>query len=136
MAKDTQTIVDDHRNMLMVSKKISTFQEENLKSWAFLFFPGLSELKVDWNFLKKRTNDDGEEEEIFHPGRVSFNLKFPKGFKIPDEQAQEGIDRLVACTKFLFWNDTSVNVKKSGKIWKIETNNLPNQSSTTLQKKS
>lgn len=134
--KDTQTIVDDHRNMLMVSKKISKFQEENLKSWAFLFFPGLSKLEVNWNFLKKVTNDEGEDDEVFYPGKVDFDLKFPKGYKIPDEQVEEGIDRLIACTKFLFWGETQVNVKKSGKIWTIKKDNLQNQSNTTLQKKS
>ena len=47
------TIVDDHRNMLQISKKISVFQEQNLKSWAFIFFNDVQKVKVDWNLLEK-----------------------------------------------------------------------------------
>lgn len=125
-----QHIVDDHRNMLMVSKKISKFQEANLQSWAFLFFDKLDKLEVNWNFIRKNKNRD------FYPGKITFDLKFPKDHNIDDETAQLAIDRLTACTKFLFWSETEVIVKKSGKKWTIEKNNLQNQSSTTSQKKS
>lgn len=113
MDSKQQNIVDDHRNMLMLSKKVSTFQEENLKSWAFLFFNGLKELEVSWDFIKKNKNKD------FYPGKISYNLKFPKGHKISDEEAKVGLDRLEACVKFLFWSETNVNIKKNGKAWTI-----------------
>jgi len=115
MAKDNQTVVDDHRNMLMVSKKISVFQEQNLKSWAFLFFPELREQEVEWDFIRRNKSKD------FYPGKITFNLKFPKGTEIDDQVAQEGINRLEACVKFLFWNETKVSIKKNGKKWTIKS---------------
>lgn len=115
MDNKQQSIVDDHRNMLMLSKKVSTFQEENLKSWAFLFFSDLKELEVRWDFIRKNKSKD------FFPGKVSYNLKFPKEYSISDEEAKVGLDRLEACVKFLFWSETQVNIKKNGKTW-ITTN--------------
>lgn len=128
MNKESTNLVDDHRNMLMVSKKISVFQEQNLKSWAFLFFENLKETEVSWNFIKNNINKD------FFPGEVEFDLKFNKGAGIKQEDAELGIDRLIACTKFLFWNETEVKVKKNGKIWKI--NKSQPKKTPTSQKKS
>ena len=111
MDKKENTVVDDHRNMLMVSKKVSVFQEQNLKSWAFLFFEGLKEVEVSWDFIRKNKAQD------FFPGKISYNLKFDKGTEISDEVATVGLERLEACVKFLFWSETKVNIKKNGKKW-------------------
>lgn len=126
MDNNSQTVVDDHRNMLMVSKNISEFQEQNLKSWAFIFFDNVKEVNVSWNFIKNNKNKD------FYPGRVDFDIKFEKGTKFDPDKAQEGIDRLVACTKFLFWSETKVNIKKSGRKWTI--NKSQKEENQTSQK--
>lgn len=110
----SQNVVDDHRNMLMVSKKISKFQEQNLKSWAFLFFDGLEKVDVSWNFIKNN------EAQDFYPGEVGFNLSFKKGKKTSAESTKASIDYLEACTKFLFWTETKVVVKRNGKKWTIK----------------
>jgi len=92
------TIVDDHRNMLQVSKNISAFQEQNLKSWAFIFFNGVASVKVDWNFIRKNKSAD------LYAGKVTFDVKFERGIN-PDltpEATQKGIDSLITSTKFLF----------------------------------
>lgn len=112
--KDNQTVVDDHRNMLMVSKKVSSFQEQNLKSWAFLFFKDLETVEVSWNFLK------GNKANDFFSGKIDYNLKFKKGSEVSNEKAEEGMQMLDACVKFLFWSETKVNIKKNGKKWTIK----------------
>lgn len=109
-----QNIIDDHRNMLMVSKKISNFQETNLKSWAFVFFENVEKSEVSWNFIK-----DNEDEE-FYAGKVVFNIVFQKGTKVDSKIAQTGIDRLIASTKLLFWKETEVEVKRNGKKWTVK----------------
>ena len=114
MNNNKQNDVDDHRNMLMVSKKISVFQENNLKSWAFLFFPKLKEQKVSWDFIKK--NKEGD----FYAGEVTFDLTFPDDTEVKKEDAQKGMDNLTACVKFLFWSETKVNIKKDGAVWTLE----------------
>jgi len=110
------TIVDDHRNMLQISKKISVFQEQNLKSWAFIFFNDVQKVKVDWNFIRKNKTKD------FYAGKVTFDIQFSKGInpQLTPEQTQTGIDQLIASTKFLFWSETQVKVKVNGKVWKIK----------------
>ncbi len=113
MDKPENNIVDDHRNMLQVSKNISAFQEQNLKSWAFIFFDDVDKVEVKWNFYKNNKSRD------FYAGKVTFDVKFSKGVKMDPEKAQIGMDRLIASTKFLFWKETKVTIKKSGKVWKI-----------------
>jgi hypothetical protein len=119
MSQPSQTIVDDHRNMLQVSKKISVFQENNLKSWAFLFFDNVDKVDISWDFFKKNDNKD------FYAGKVTFNIKLKKGYKVDLEKAKIGLEQLDACTKFLFWKETKVVIKKSGKVWKVKK--LPKQ---------
>lgn len=113
MSQPENNVVDDHRNMLALSKNISGFQEQNLKSWAFIFFDNVDKVEVKWNFFKNNKSKD------FYAGKVVFDIKFKKGIEIDLEKAQVGLDRLEASTKFLFWSETKVTIKKSGKIWKI-----------------
>ena len=115
MNQPKNTIVDDHRNLLQVSKHISEFQEKNLKSWSFIFFDNVDEVKVSWDFIRKNKSED------FFAGKVTFDIKFKKGAEITPEKAQLGIDRLEASTKFLFWSETKVIIKKNGKKWTINS---------------
>ena len=126
MQANNQSIVDDHRNMLMISKNISEFQENNLKSWAFIFFNNVESVKVSWNFFRRNESKD------FYPGKVDFDIKLKNtDKKVDSSNIQNGIDQLTACTKFLFWSETKVNIKINGKKWKI---NLPKESATSQKK--
>lgn len=103
-----KTILDDHRNMLMVSKKISEFQEINLKTWGLIVFDDVDSVKIDYNFIKK---------DQFYPGNVCFDFKFKNG-KIPTgEKKNKGITSLYTWTCLLFWTDTKVTFKVNGKKW-------------------
>lgn len=123
------TVVDDHRNMLQVSKNISDFQEQNLKSWGFIFFNDVDSVSVKWNFFRKNKTKD------FFAGKVDFDVKFTKGVNpsLTPELTQIGIDRLIASTKFLFWSETVVKIKLNGKSWKISE--LQEEAETSAQKK-
>lgn len=125
MNKSNQSIVDDHRNMLQVSKNISKFQEDNLKSWAFIFFENVDKASVSWNFFKKNKTQD------FFAGKVVYDITFKKGDIMDDEKAKKAMETIEACTKFLFWNDTQVLIKKNGKIWTIKS---PNSEQTLAPK--
>jgi len=112
--ENNQTIVDDHRNMLMLTKKVSDFQENNLKSWAFVFFDNVDSVNVSWNFLKNNSNEE------FFPGDVEFNIIFNNNTLENLDKEQKGLNMLIAATKFLFWSETNIVVKKNGVLW---TNN-------------
>lgn len=111
MQVDTQSIVDDHKNMLMLTKNLSEFQHNNLKSWAFIFLDSVDNVRVSWNFIRKNKAKD------FHAGKVDFKIKLKKGSEQDIEKIQAGVDQLTACTKFLFWSETKVNIKIDGKLW-------------------
>lgn len=108
-----QTMVDDHRNMLMLSKNISDFQENNLKSWAFIFLNNVDTVKVSWNFIRKNKASD------FYAGKVDFDIKLKSKDIAPEDvdKTQIGVDQLIASTKFLFWSETQVKIKINGKTW-------------------
>jgi hypothetical protein len=110
MESNTNTIIDDHRNMLMVSKKISDFQEQNLKQWPMIVFDGISNVKVDYNFINK--------EELFYAGKVIFDFEFTNGQLPTEEKRQQAFRDLDVWTKFLFWVDTEVEFKLKGRVWK------------------
>lgn len=102
-----QDIVQDHRNLLRMSQKISEFQEQNLKSWGFVFFDNIKKYEVSYNFVKDK------ESKEFYAGEVSFDLTLED----LGEDVSQGVERLVASTKYLFWSDTNVIVKINGKEW-------------------
>lgn len=114
MKQHENTIVDDHRNMLQVSKKISKFQEENLKSWVFICFDDVKKVDVSWDFIRKNKSED------FFAGKIVFNITFEKNKTPSNDIAQKAADWLEGCTKFLFWSETKVTIKKGGKKWKME----------------
>ena len=111
--QNKQNIVDDHRNMLMLSKNISEFQENNLKTWSFIFLEGVDTVKVSWNFI------DNNENKDFFPGEVTFDVTFKEGAgpETDFENIQTGFEKLVAATKFLFWSETEVIIKQNGTKW-------------------
>jgi len=106
--KAKNSIVDDHRNMLSLSKNLSDFQKENLKTWPFIFFSNVDEAKVEWNFIDNSHN--------FFAGSVTFDIKLKE--EVSGEEFQLGVDRLAISTKMLFWSETEVFVNKDGKEWK------------------
>lgn len=115
MEQHKNTIVDDHRNMLQVSKNISKFQEENLKSWAFIFLDDVEQVKISWNFFRRNKAKD------FFPGKISYDIRFKKDSEVDLEKMNLGIDQIVACVKFMFWRETKVDMKIDGKKWKIKS---------------
>lgn len=121
-----QSVVDDHRNMLQISKNVSKFQEDNMKSWVFIFFENVEKVEVSWNFFRKNKSQD------LYAGKVTYDIYFQKGFEVDLDKARRGLDILEACTKFLFWKETLVTIKKNGKKWNI---NLPKEEPTSVLQK-
>jgi len=105
--KKNNTIIDDHRNMLMVSKKISVWQENQLRGWCFIVFDNISSIKIKYDF------DDGEE---FNPGKVEFIFDFKV---IPEGLVKDkGLEHLTLWTQSIFWSNTEVKFRIGKKIWK------------------
>lgn len=108
MTNDQNTIIDDHRNMLMVSKKMSTFQITQLEMWGFIVFDDIKSIKVKYNF------DDGE---VINQGSVEYIFNF-KGEAPTGLIKDKGLESLTNWTKSIFWADTKVKFKIGNKVWK------------------
>ena len=107
-AQKHTSVIDDHRNMLMVSKKISDFQETNLKNWPLIVFDNVESVKIDYNFIKKNE---------FYAGAVTYDLKFKEN-QIPDLATKtRALKSLYEWTALLFWTDTKITFKVNGKKW-------------------
>jgi len=89
------SILDDHRNMLMFSKNLSQFQINNLQTWPSIFFEGVTETKLSWNFVNA--------EGLFYAGSVEFEIQ-----TIHLDSPERSVDFLIGATKALFWSDTKV----------------------------
>lgn len=111
MSNSEPNIVADHRNMMMFSKNLSDFQLSNLRSWPNILFDNLDSSEISYNFW----NDN-----VFYAGQVEFNLIFKKGSKISAEDASRKLQALELWTKFLFFADTNVIIKRNGRKWTVK----------------
>ena len=104
MTTRNETILDDHRKMLTLSKQLSDFQLENLQKWPFIVFDGIKKNTVEYNFI--------DENDMFYAGIVTFNLESD----IVEESHIKDHGRfLVDWAKILFWTDTQIEVTLNGK---------------------
>lgn len=101
---NNKTQLDDHRNMLTISKQLSSFQLENLKGWPFVVFPNVKKNEIDYNFI--------DDQDMFYAGKVVFKVE------IEQPMDKEEIERrsvfLSDWTRVLFWTDTKVEVFVNG----------------------
>ena len=97
---NNQTVLDDHRKMLTVSKHLSDFQLQNLKKWAFIVFDDVDNSMVEYSFI------DGEDQ--FYAGRVIFKVNLEKDI-LPEEKIKRSTF-LADWTRVLFWTDTKIEV--------------------------
>lgn len=109
MQPKEQNIVDDHRNMLSVSKKISDFQENNLKSWAHIVFNDIEKVKIKYDFINK--------EDEFYAGTIVYDFTFKEGKEPDSHRKTKALEDLTRWTQVLFWTDTKVVFKNKGKKW-------------------
>lgn len=97
---NSQTVLDDHRKMLTVSKHLSDFQLQNLKKWAFIAFDSVDKSSVDYSFI------DGEDQ--FYAGRVVFKINLGKDISLEEKIKRSTF--LADWTRVLFWTDTKIEV--------------------------
>lgn len=113
--KSEGTVVDEHKKMLIMTGNLSDFQLDNLKKWPFIIFDKeLEEVKINYDFTKLVA-----EQEELAPGRVEFDFYFKKNTKLNRDETKKKLEMLSLWTKFLFWKETGVEIKRSGKKWEV-----------------
>ena len=111
----TDKLVEDHRKMVAMTGNLSDFQLVQLKAWPKIVIDDkyVSEVKVTYDFTRK--NDEDREE--LHAGKVIYDFHFINGVPYPKEELKKRLQNLVNWTKYLFWEDTEVEIKKQGRAW-------------------
>ena len=92
-------LVNQHRQMMLLSGNLSDFQLQNLKNYPYVFFDGVEKVEINYNF-----GDDG----VVTPGEIFYKIKLKKRAKKKSLKKNE--DELIACVKFLFWKETKVYI--------------------------
>src|SRR5690606_2502793 len=102
-------LLTEHRQMLCLSKNISDFHVKNINGWSCIFFNGVKEVGIEYNFL--------DDVGVFCDGEVSIHLKTsPKA-----KQTKKGYDDFIKALKMLFFNNTKVTMYKNGKLWNYKS---------------
>lgn len=96
--------------LAMFSGRISEVQEQNMKVFPFVFFEGVTEVKIDYD-LGYGINDD--TKEINHKSFIGYELQL-------DESANKlHLDKRFAALEFsvreLFWKDIAIKISFNGK---------------------
>lgn len=111
-----EKVVDDHRQMLLLSGNLSEFQLENLKKWPFVVFgTDLKKVDVSYNFVLEEEEADLEAGRNIFPGEITFDFTFNN--KPDTDYSSKCITMLEMWTRFMFWKDTKVNFKVEGEEW-------------------
>lgn len=102
---DSEKLVNDHRQMLLLSGNLSDFQLENLKKWPFVVFgTDLKQAEIHYDFKL----EEAQEEDMAGISAGSVHFKFTFNKQPDKELADKGLSMLKIWTKFLFWQDTVV----------------------------
>lgn len=107
------TIIDDHRNMLIFSGNISSWQLQNLQTWPYIVFDNIDTVHIEYNF--KKWNEENGEADV-GSGKVVFDIKFSEEPK--EDDLEKRIEDLKFWTKAMFWQETEVLIKKDGEKWR------------------
>lgn len=104
MDSNPESILDDHRKMLTLSKSLSDFQINNLQKWPLVAFNNVKDSSVQYNFL--------DQEDVFYAGEVFYKITVDS--EVIDDEVKKRALALINWTKALFWNDTNVEVDING----------------------
>jgi len=115
MANDKEKQIDEHRAAVAMTGSISDFQLTNMKAWSFILFDNVKQVKIDYNFKKSEDSVAGE----LYAGKVSYDMDFEKEPAMSIEDLKYRLGQLEFWTKFLFWQDTEVEILKKGKKWVV-----------------
>ena len=111
--EDKEKLINEHRAAVAMTGNISDFQLTNMKAWPFVLFDDIKQVGIKYNFNSLNNDASGE----ICAGTVSYDIEFNKDPEIPKQVFDNKIKQLEFWTKYLFWQDTKVEILKKGKKW-------------------
>jgi hypothetical protein len=112
----SEEIVTEHRTMVALTGNLSDFQLTNLKAWPFVLFDRVESVKVDYDFTKQNSTEEGVE---LHAGTVIYDLHFSTEPVLSQQDLSYKLNNLSLWVRYLFWSDTVIIIKKDGVEWQI-----------------
>src|ERR1035437_3140045 len=122
--------VKDMAKLVHLSGRISEFHEKNLKNYALIFFDGVQEAAIEYDFSHRPSNDGPKEtpknpDEFYKEiGRaalsmksdafVAYKLKIQPG--IEQTNLDKRFDALEKSVRSLFWKDVIIKVYFNNQI--------------------
>ena len=126
---NARQMIRDMAKLSLMTNRINEIQEKNLKIYAFAFFEGVREAKIDYDFSsvplieteedKKKLLEEKDEDAAlalkYKMGkvdtkhfRVSYYLKVDE--KAPQLRLDKRFNTIEQAVRTLFWNEVKVEV--------------------------
>lgn len=105
MLVDVEKLLDDMRNITMLTGEISSVHLLNLKNWVFIAFDNINTVEIDYDLSKSRYTSP--EEKI--NGFVNFKLT-TKDPEYKQENLNARSTTLTQWVRSMFWNDIDVTI--------------------------
>lgn len=102
---DAKKIIDDMRNITMLTGEISSLHIQNLQQWSFVAFDGVESVEIDYDLSKDTTQSAGE-------GFVYFNIDVEETAE--NDKLEERCKTLTSWVRDMFWPEIKVSVSFNG----------------------
>lgn len=114
----TQETIREMARLSILSNRISDVQEKNLKLYPFIFFDGIKNISIDYDFstnVNVDTEKDNKKAEILYKIKNVDTSKFRISYHIElDQTTYDNLDKrfnaLEQAVRSLFWNNVRVEV--------------------------
>lgn len=105
MLVDVEKLLDDMRNITMLTGEISSVHLLNLKNWVFIAFDNINTVEIDYDLSKSRYTSPEEKVNGF----VNFKLT-TKDPEYKQENLNARSTTLTQWVRSMFWNDIDVTI--------------------------
>ena len=102
---NTKEILDDLRNITMLTGELASVHEESLRNWPYVLFDDIKGVEIKYDLTKEYTKETGE-------GYVDYYIDFvtDEVAKRPLEENDKKLDILTSWVRDMFWKEIKVIV--------------------------
>lgn len=107
---DTSEILKEMAKLTILSNKISSMQEKNLKNFPFIAFDGVKSVKIDYDLSRSEDKD----ESVSSGSYVTYYLIVNSALK--NEYMSTRCKAVEYWVRNLFWKDVTVQININDKL--------------------
>lgn len=98
-----EKIVEDMRNLTMLTGQLSSIHEETLYTWPLILFDNVQNVEIKYDFTKDYTQEVGE-------GYVIYSVDVSDDTKYTEEEFTKRGEILTGWVRDMLWNNIKVEV--------------------------